>query len=77
MSPSVRAACLDSGFMNAGTPFEIASTPDSTTAPEENALRRAKRAMLFVSCLPSANSWAASAPPGIGPRWKPNTRTSP
>ena len=40
MSPihiSVVAAFFDSGFWNAGTPFEIASTPDSAMAPEEKA----------------------------------------
>ena len=34
---SVVAAFLLSGFLKAGTPFETASTPDSATAPEENA----------------------------------------
>ena len=31
------AAFCDSGLRNAGTPFEIASTPVSATAPDENA----------------------------------------
>ena len=34
---SVCAAFFDSGFLNAGTPLDTASTPDSATAPEENA----------------------------------------
>ena len=34
---SVRAAFLGSGARNAGTPFEIASTPESATAPDEKA----------------------------------------
>ena len=34
---SVLAALCDSGLRNAGTPFEMASTPESATAPEENA----------------------------------------
>ncbi len=34
---SVLAAFLLSGILNAGTPFETASTPDNATAPDENA----------------------------------------
>ena len=34
---SVIAALRDSGFRNACTPFEIASTPLNATAPDENA----------------------------------------
>ena len=34
---SVVAAFLLSGFLNAGTPFETASMPDSATAPDEKA----------------------------------------
>ena len=34
---SVFAAFFDSGFWNAGTPFEIASTPESAMAPDEKA----------------------------------------
>ena len=33
--PSVVAAFLDFGFLNAGTPLEIASTPVSAAEPEE------------------------------------------
>ena len=36
-SSSVVAAFLLLGFLNAGTPFEIASTPVSAAQPEENA----------------------------------------
>ena len=36
----VVAAFFDSGLRKAGTPFEIASTPDRTTAPDENARSR-------------------------------------
>ncbi len=32
---SVCAAFFASGFWKAGTPLEIASTPDSATAPDE------------------------------------------
>ncbi len=37
---SVVAAFFDSGRRNAGTPFEIASTPVSATAPDEKPLSR-------------------------------------
>ena len=33
-------AFFDSGFLNAGTPLETASTPVSATAPEENAFKK-------------------------------------
>ena len=39
---SVVAAFFDSGRRNAGTPFEIASTPVSATAPDEKPLSRMK-----------------------------------
>ena len=39
---SVVAALRLFGGLNAGTPFEMASTPDSTTAPDENARMSAK-----------------------------------
>ena len=38
----VVAAFFDSGRRNAGTPFEIASTPVSATAPDEKPLSRTK-----------------------------------
>ena len=37
---NVFAAFFDSGRRNAGTPFEIASTPVSATAPDEKPLSR-------------------------------------
>ena len=40
MAMRVVAAFFDSGFLNAGTPLEMASTPVSATAPDENARRR-------------------------------------
>ena len=43
MNIRVVAAFLDSGRRNAGTPFEIASTPVSATAPELKPLRIRKR----------------------------------
>ena len=54
---SVLAAFRDSGARNAGTPFEIASTPESATAPDENARSRANSVMpvsnepFFVTCV--------------------------
>ncbi len=44
----VMAAFRDSGFRNAWMPFEIASTPLSATAPDENA-RSSKKADAPVS----------------------------
>ena len=41
----VAAAFLASGLRKAGTPSDTASTPDSATAPEENARMRAKTVM--------------------------------
>ena len=43
MAMSVRAALRDSGCWKAGTPSEMASTPDRATAPDENARRRTNR----------------------------------
>ena len=43
---SVVAAFLDSGRRKAGTPFEIASTPVSATAPEEKPFRMMKMVRL-------------------------------
>ncbi len=37
---NVVAAFFDSGFLNAGTPLEMASTPVSATAPEEKAFKK-------------------------------------
>ena len=42
MSSRVFAAFLLLGFLNAGTPLEIASTPVSAAQPEENARRNRK-----------------------------------
>ena len=39
----VCAAFFDFGLRNAGTPLDIASTPASTTAPDENARRSRSR----------------------------------
>lgn len=37
IQPRVIAAFFDVGLRNAGMPLEIASTPDSATAPDANA----------------------------------------
>ena len=63
---SVVAAFFDSGFLNAGTPLEIASVPDSAIAPDENARRRMSverppsMAPLALSCV-SASSFGGNA----------------
>ena len=51
MSSRVVAAFLLLGFLNAGTPLEIASTPVSAAHPEENA-RRKRKAMASVPSWP-------------------------
>ena len=57
---SVEAALRDSGFLNAGTPFEIASMPVSATAPEENARRNAIAVMPVSNTPLSVSSLSAS-----------------
>ena len=47
-------ALRDSGFLKAGTPLEMASTPDSTTAPELNARSSTN------SVAPAMRSWFSS-----------------
>ena len=49
----VFAAFFDSGRRNVGTPFEIASTPVSATAPEENPFSR----MNNVNVPPTSCPW--------------------
>ena len=69
--PAIIASVVDalraSGLRNAGTPLDTASTPDSATAPDENA--RSSISMVSVA-VPSASSWASSdrVSSGIGPR---------
>ncbi len=48
MMVKVIAAFLDSGFWNAGTPFEIASVPLIATAPAEKARRINHRVSVSV-----------------------------
>ena len=64
---SVRAAFLGSGARNAGTPFEIASTPESATAPDEKARSNANN-VTPVSNEPffviwSSDSWFTGSAP--------------
>ena len=74
---SVRAAFRGSGERNAGTPFEMASTPESATAPEENARSRAKSVMP-VSNEPFFVTWSsASWLTGRAPRLPKYERKSP
>ena len=55
MEMSVRAALRDSGFRNAGTPSEMASTPDRATAPEENARNSTKRPSVWPVSPPNTS----------------------
>ena len=50
MAIRVRAALRDSGFWKAGTPSEIASTPDRATAPDEKARRRTNSPSACPDC---------------------------
>ncbi len=53
MAMSVVAALCDSGFLKAGTPLEMASTPVSATAPEENARSSSRTVSPVKSGLPA------------------------
>ena len=65
---SVVDALRDSGFLNAGTPFETASTPDRATAPEEKARIR-RNSVIGPSVWPwSVSSARNSSWFGIAPR---------
>jgi len=56
----VREALREVGSRNAGTPLEIASTPESATAPDENAFMSAKRVTPVINAPLWVNwfSWA-------------------
>ncbi len=60
MTIKVVAALCDSGFLNAGTPLEIASMPVSATAPDENARRKAIAVMPVSSRPLSVSSFSSS-----------------
>ena len=77
MKVRVVLAFFDSGGRKVGTPLEMASTPESTTAPEEKARSSTKMAALEVRACSRANSPASSGPVSMGPRSKANTRVRP
>ena len=64
----VAAAFLASGLRKAGTPSATASTPESATAPEENARMRANTVMPVMRVPLLVISASASSWPAIGPR---------
>jgi hypothetical protein len=74
---STVAACLASGGRKAGTPFEMASTPDSAIAPDEKA-RISRNSDAPPISAPLWVNWSSDAwSTGSGSR-PPNTvRTSP
>ncbi len=60
MTAKVVAALRACGRRNAGTPLEMASTPVSAVAPDENALRRANTPMApMVVAAPGSGSTSA------------------
>jgi hypothetical protein len=72
MIAMVTAAFFDSGLRNAGTPFDTASTPESATAPDENARSRSMRPRLLVpfdrsSASSDKSPLATSASTSMGP----------
>ena len=86
MATRVVAALWDSGFLKAGTPLEMASTPVRATAPEENARSKRKTPTAPNSGRPAASSWppwlvassvSASSLGAIGGRPCTNTRKRP
>ena len=50
MMASVVAAFRDCGYLNAGTPFEIASTPVSAVVPAANARKTRKPDRAQLTC---------------------------
>ena len=82
ISSKVVAACFDSGFLNAGTPFEIASMPVRATAPEENARRnsstvRPVSSLPPVSCVTASVFGASGSSPPVASRTNPTTINEP
>ena len=72
MIASVDAALCACGRLNAGTPFEIASTPVSAVAPDENAFSNTKSptapAVEAASWIGSTSTSTAGHPPRHWPR---------
>ena len=61
MIASVSAAFLDCGRRNAGTPFEMASTPVSAVAPEENARSSVNSATVATAVASSGSARSRAA----------------
>ncbi len=61
MASSVCAAFFACGRRNAGTPSEMASTPVSAVAPDENARRRTHRLTDPPAVASSVMLWMCSA----------------
>ncbi len=74
---SVIAALRDSGLRNAWMPFEIASTPLSATAPEENARRSRNEDAPASTASPPVKCANASWSTGSRPSEPVATRKSP
>ena len=68
MSSRVVAALSLLGFLKAGTPFEIASTPVSAAQPEENARSSRKAAASPVTPVPDSGSRVSAGALGRGER---------
>ena len=68
MATRVIDALRGSCGLNAGTPLETASTPDSATAPDEKARMRMKRVMPAEVAPGLARALYASSWPWMGPR---------
>ena len=65
---SVMAALRDSGRRKAGTPLEIASTPDSATAPDEKARIKMNSVMPVMVAPLSVMVLSAACWLGMTPR---------
>ena len=65
---SVLAAFFDSGRRNAGTPFEIASTPVSATAPDEKPFRMRNTPSVPPNSLVPSNSFGLNGTLWIAPK---------
>ena len=68
MMAIVIAALRLSGLRNAGTPLDTASTPDSATAPDENARSSISMLSAWVPCGELLGLLATASSSGIGPR---------
>ena len=73
----VLAAFFDSGFLKAGTPLLTASTPESATAPDENARSSIMSPNDLVPLASSSASLLTLAGSMASMFFSTNTRTSP